>query len=121
MLIYIIRRTVDGTLLVTVHPVGHSDKNQMLPHVGIHSPTGPADLALSLLAHHFCESPRQIREEWSGRLSRHSRALELYQHFKHDVLANLKLLAGQHYELTSQMIDEWLRERQTTPASGGPA
>ena len=102
-----------------------------LPHVIIHNAPGfetgyagegPADLALSILAHHFHETPEEIRNEWFHyRFSDthpHSKALELHQAFKLKFICTRPLERGAHYELTSEEIDQWIQSGQEKTAPG---
>ena len=84
--------TAKSTVVVTVN-------GQPLRHIVRHSPTGlnwgyggsgPADLALSILAHYLGD-PEAVDS--------------LYQQFKWDVIANL----GDHWVLTGAEIAAWLR------------
>ena len=92
-----------------------------VPHVVIHNAPGfetgyagegPADLALSILSHHFHETPEEIRNEWFHyRFSDdrpHSKALALHQDFKLAFICPRPLERGAHYEITSEEIDTWI-------------
>ena len=71
-----------------------------LPHIPIHSPvglewgfqgSGPADLSLSILAHHFGESKKQVIVYYNrplGDEKTKSKAVEYHQEFKRRVIAN---------------------------------
>ena len=88
-----------------------------LPHIVCHSPTGfetgyagsgPSDLALAILADHFGEGDRQVRE---GLGDRASRAVQLYGLFKWDFIAPRQLKVGETYTITSDEIEAWLQAR----------
>ena len=88
-----------------------------LPHIVCHSPTGfetgyggsgPSDLALAILADHFGEGERHVREG-IGRGA--SRAVQLHNLFKFDFIAVRPLLIGEAYTITSQEIDDWLARK----------
>jgi len=81
-----------------------------LHHVKRHSPdgfewgyggSGPADLALSLLADYFGERPRKF----DGRAYEQNRCLALYQSFKVDFIA---AAPREGFTITSDQIVEWL-------------
>ncbi|MPZ50643.1 MAG: hypothetical protein GEU75_15325 [Dehalococcoidia bacterium] len=82
--------------------------------VTYHSPTGiewgyagsgPADLALSILADYFGETPQQVqvalRSLWSAR----SKAAALHQRFKEDFLAQER---RDEWQIRADVIDAWL-------------
>ena len=88
-----------------------------LPHIPVHSPSGfnagylgsgPADLAVSILAHYFGEFPQQVLDAWGG--SGESRALVMHQQFKRDIVASILLADGESYGLTSEQVGHWLAE-----------
>ena len=88
-----------------------------LPHIVYHSPTGfetgyggsgPSDLALAILADHFGESERTVRQGLAGRASR---AVHLYQLFKFDFIVSRQLTVGASYTITSEEIEAWLAVR----------
>ncbi len=81
-----------------------------LPHVKRHSPdgfewgyggSGPADLALSLLADYFGERPRKF----DGNAYEQHRCLALYQSFKAHFIA---AAPREGFAITSDQIAEWL-------------
>jgi hypothetical protein len=88
-----------------------------LRHVVVHSPTGfewgyggsgPADLALSILADHFGEhqkARRRFSEEGV------ERAWRLHQHFKWDFVAKLPQEADE-WAIGSMFIDAWVARRE---------
>ena len=82
---------------------------QPLPHIMRHSPTGfswgysgsgPADAALSILAHHFGETDQDVK---TGR----SKAAVLYQAFKNEWIA--KYPQTLDFQLTSMEIETCLK------------
>lgn len=82
-----------------------------LPHVVLHSPTGiewgyggsgPADLALSLLADHLGETPTRSQLEHGL-----SVAWALHQHFKAEVVARWP---HEGFELTHLQIERFLKQ-----------
>ena len=108
-----------GDNLPAMIPQGPSMR---LPHVVIHNSPGfetgyagegPADLALSILSHHFHETPEEIRNEWFHyRFSDdrpHSKALALHQDFKLAFICTRPLERGGHYDITSEEIDLWIQ------------
>jgi hypothetical protein len=87
---------------------------QELTHIPFHSPdgfewgyagSGPADLALAILADHFGERPEfvlaALRSLWAPR----SRAAALHQDFKCEFIARLN---GDDWRLDSNAIEAWL-------------
>ena len=85
----------------------------LLKHVVFHSPTGfswgyggsgPADLALSVLADHFGEHPTED-DLCHGR----PRCWQLHQPFKWNFIASLPF--GEAFELHSTQIESWLAEQ----------
>jgi hypothetical protein len=85
----------------------------LLKHVVFHSPTGfswgyggsgPADLALSILADHFGENPTE-NDLYHGR----PRSWQLHQPFKWRFIANLPM--GDIFELHSTQIERWLADQ----------
>lgn len=103
--IYRGRRWEDGRTSVTVgvREPEHESTFALAHHVR-HSPdgfnwgyggSGPAELARCILIDHF---------EGQG-----PRIESLYQDFKAEVIAPLQ---GESFELTSEQIDEWVRERE---------
>lgn len=109
MIVYIVERTEYGNVKAWWR-APHCAKYP-LPHVAAHSPTGfetgyggsgPADLALSILAHHFGETDE---------VAKSGKAWALHQDFKRDVIAMEDPSAGESYELTSELIEQWLESR----------
>ncbi len=100
------RRLADGRVEVTVD-------GRPLRHVALHSPTGfewgyggsgPADLALSILADHLGENPSR-RDLDAGR----SRAWQLHQEFKWAFIAPLERKSD--WVILGSEIEAWLRGR----------
>lgn len=95
---YIAERIV-GLPIVSVENQDGSGKFG-LPHISIHSPSGfefgyggsgPADLAIAILAHHFGESKAQVQAYWYrplGDENAKSKAIDYHQEFKRQVVAN---------------------------------
>ncbi len=90
---------------VHVHP---------LPHVELHSPTGmewgypgsgPADLALSILADFFGEEPAAVRAAGRTWHAEPSLAWLLHQTFKAEVVGHL---TGSAWRLTGWDVQQWL-------------
>ena len=127
---YRVERQKDGEIIVGGYPTGTKDflppgiepsAFMRVPHVVIHNAPGfetgyagegPADLALSILARHFHETPEEIRNEWfhfrfSGDRPR-SKALALHQEFKLAFICTRPLERNAHYEITSEEIDTWI-------------
>jgi len=99
MKIYKGQKSAIGPSAVWVIDPGGKVASYPLPHIERHSPdgfnwgyggSGPADLALSILA------------DYAGR----DFAEKHYQRFKHDVIAN----AGQELMVTDSMIEDWAYE-----------
>jgi len=107
---YVMSRRPDGTAVAMVCDyVAHFYRQ--LPHVVRHSPdgfewgymgSGPADLALSILADHLGETPSES-EINSGRF----RAWGLHQDFKSQIVGGMP--RAEAWTITSQAIDEWLK------------
>jgi len=109
---YIAQRKPDGRA-VTVQPL--NAEPYPLPHICYHSPTGfewayggsgPADLALSILADHFSEPA-------DGEALFNSQAWQLHQRFKWDIIAPAHHIG---FILHTSDITQWLAE-QTTEAA----
>lgn len=118
-----------------------ADSSYSLEHIIHHSPTGfefgyngsgPADLALSILADHFSESAKvklQLKSPWQdcphcidgeyptthqlcftchgeGSLLIDTKTLKLYQSFKEDWITNLN---QNHHSIDSNQIDRWVQ------------
>lgn len=97
-----------------------------LQHCVVHSPTGfetgyggsgPADLALSILADHF-DVPAARMERWAGSLAVRedaaaSRVWGLHQDFKRDFICARALGAGEAYTITAQAIIAWCAVKHT--------
>jgi hypothetical protein len=96
-------------------------KPYLLKHIVFHSPTGfswgyggsgPADLALSILADQLGENPTEDDLYW-GR----PYCWQLHQSFKWDFIA--KLPFGEAFELSDTQIESWL-ESQEPPKTQSP-
>lgn len=91
--------------------VVENQSSRRLPHVVLHSPdgyewgyagSGPADLALSILADYFGEPAQTVKE------GRNSKAYRLHQSFKDKFLTNADKL---NLKITSEQIVDWLESR----------
>lgn len=111
---YRIWRRVDGVVGCDVLVDGQRARS--LPHVVCHSPagfeagysgSGPADLALSILAHYFAEAPtrRQVRQGAC-------RCWAPHQDFKVAFITPLVLVPGQAAVLPLAAIQAWLEARR---------
>jgi hypothetical protein len=119
---YTVIRGTSGEIGVTVK---HDEKPPyLLKHCVYHSPTGmetgyggsgPADLALSILADYFGIEPRKIEAINKRALGLDDTVnhapLKLHQDFKFHFIASRPLQPGQSYELSGAEIAEWLRGR----------
>lgn len=104
---YVGRRPGRGSAVVEVgwhDPDGLGRRFEPLPHMVRHSPTGmewgyggsgPSDLALSILAHHFGEDPLKDRD---------ARSNGLYMRFKEEIVSRLP----PEWSLLKSQIDHWL-------------
>lgn len=94
MTIYRATRNSNNDPIVTVHK-SPEDKGRPLTHINIHSPggfewgyygSGPSDLAIAILAHHFHENSQQVKGYWRRSIARYrgkgSKAIDLHQAFK---------------------------------------
>jgi Family of unknown function (DUF6166) len=108
--VYRISRRADGVLVCTV--VQRDREPYALRHVVCHSPagfecgysgSGPADLALSILADHFGEEPTPVQVR-RGEL----RAWAPHQAFKRDMVASLHLHRGQRAVIAGEDLERWL-------------
>lgn len=99
-----------------------------LKHCVVHSPTGfetgyggsgPADLALSILADHFGVPAARV-ERWAFSLATRkkdtaaSQVWDLHQAFKRDFICASHLGAGQTYTINEQAIIAWCTVKPTT-------
>lgn len=117
--IYRGKRTEDGVKVEMVNVTGGKKAVKPLRHVNYHSPdgfewgypgSGPADLALSILAHH-------LGEYWvNGAYLRRMRAgqkaplcWQFHQDFKNDVIARFY---GSAFEITSMDVHNWLMKQE---------
>lgn len=108
------QRAADGRALVWVNG------DRPLPHVVHHSPTGfewgyggsgPADLALSILALVIGEEQETVRI-FEGR-SCGARAWQLHQSFKREVVAGLEHDA---WSLSVGQVKQWIADREQLDA-----
>lgn len=108
------QRAADGRALVWVNG------DRPLPHVVHHSPTGfewgyggsgPADLALSILALVIGEEQETVRI-FEGRTCG-ARAWQLHQSFKREVVAGLEHDA---WSLSVGQVKQWLTDREQLDA-----
>jgi len=122
---YTVARGTDGTVRATVQEQENGGRLHAynLRHCVYHSPTGfetgyggsgPADLALSILADYFEVTPSQI-----DRANRKiglddepaDNALRLHQNFKFYMIAPRNIENGEQYSITSDDIDAWIKSR----------
>lgn len=98
-------------LTVEVQEAGES---RPLVHIPYHSPdgfewgyggSGPADLALSMLADYFHEAPGLIHAELAGSMGPRSAAYALHQAFKSEVIARQ---TGDTFRLNETEIARWV-------------
>jgi hypothetical protein len=96
-----------------------------LHHYAYHSPdgfewgyvgSGPADLALAILAHHFGERPTRAGLMKTGAAERYQ-SYKYHQVFKDDFVAGW----GDTWQLTSDQIEAWLLHQQTQAFSARTA
>lgn len=115
---YRIVRRREGDIWCRVDAVCHSEP---IKHVVFHSPSGfeqgdgygAADLALSILADWFEESPEDVMAFIYGESKKEIRSVGLHQKFKEDFIASIpKLKVGERAFIQSKEIEEWL-EKQT--------
>jgi hypothetical protein len=101
---YLIQRN-KGICVATVFENGHFV--YPLKHVKVHSPggfesgyegSGPADLALSILADYFDEAPRKVKSDTSH-------AFPLHQEFKRIFIAPRQINEGESYTISSEDLD----------------
>ena len=122
---YEITRSTSGQVGVLVHHIENRVRNAtLLKHCVLHSPTGfeigyggsgPADLAVSILADFFGAEPERVRSVWTkalGLLSDNPAhdAIRLHQLFKRDFIQNTILAAGDSYFINGDEIAEWVSE-----------
>lgn len=119
---YRIERTGEGGIVAKV-VAEHGE--YVLPHIVCHSPTGfetgyggsgPADLALAILADHFGESEGTVRE---GYRQGPSRAVQFHQRFKVAFIALHALQAGESYTIKDFQISEWVEKTRVLSAGAG--
>ena len=67
--------------------------------------SGPADLALSLLADFFDETPERVRDALRSLWAPRSKAAALHQRFKSEFLANEQ---RDDWQIRADVIDVWL-------------
>ena len=142
MKIYKVTRAPGGVITERVICVVKQDKAfpepiaYHLPHVVFHSPTGfecgyggsgPADLALSIMADHWGVDPKTMRQRIRGWTGEHGHAADgvagCYQDFKFEFIAAMHLKLGETAQITSYQIADWLAARflavEQAAAKGG--
>lgn len=124
---YTVIRNRDSQIGVTVTEtnISGNTRTYLLPHCVYHSPTGmetgyggsgPADLALSILADYFGVTAikiKAIRDKALGFMDHNNshRPLKLHQNFKFDVIAGRRIETGESYQITGDEICEWLKSQ----------
>lgn len=107
------RRNEHGDTNVYVSPRGDQAHVYGLPHIPHHSPTGfewgyggsgPADLALAILADYFGETPEAVKASLETVWAPRTKTQALYQGFKWTLVAGF----GADWSLTAEQIEEWL-------------
>jgi len=130
MKLYRVSRGSAGDILVCVlegRSLLHAklEDGYRLPHVVVNSTgfetgyggSGPADLALAILIDHFAEPPTARRDLRLGPIpgaDPQGRAYRLHQEFKWDVIAGQQLRPGEHYDIDTAFIEEWLGRKGKT-------
>lgn len=119
---YTVIRSSSGQLgaTVTQREGPNVFSNAPLAHCVFHSPTGfetgysgsgPADLALSILADHFGASTQDVKraiKSWSWQNEGSAGfALEYHQRFKEHFIAGRKLYVDESYNITTEEIIDW--------------
>lgn len=93
---------------------------QPLRHVLYHSPggfewgyggSGPADLALSILAHYFGENDVNSTSLFKMKIGQEPKCWHYHQNFKWDAIAPLPRTTGSSWQITTGDIGGWV-ERQ---------
>lgn len=121
---YTVVRSSSGEIGVLIKS-NESKNAKILQHVAMHSPTGmetgyggsgPADLAVSILADFFGVTPERIKRVWrkSWGLTADNAAtdaIKLHQLFKRDFIARKKLDPGESYVITSEEIKAWIARK----------
>ncbi len=128
----VIRSTSGQVGCVVSDPTGPLAGARLLPHCAYHSQTGfetgysgsgPADLALSILADHFHATPEQIehvaRHGFLGKSHGAEKALLFHQSVKFRFIACAELKPGESYVVTAGDIDAYIEE--ITRRDGVPA
>ena len=122
---YTISRNRGGEVACTVSrstPNGGETAVTLLRHCVYHSPTGfetgyggsgPADLALSILADFLGVSPEKVKKvlDKALTLSSHNAShvpLKMHQMFKSDFIARHKLEPGDSYNIAGDEIARWI-------------
>lgn len=107
-------RDENGTHVVVVR----SNRKSPLRHIEYHSEdfswgysgSGPADLALSILAHHLGET--WVNGPYIKRLRifhKQPLCLQFHQAFKRDVISALD---GNEFEISSNQVNDWLLKQE---------
>lgn len=135
MKVYRVKR-YDASLVDCRVTVDHKPSYQLI-HVPAHSVSGfncgylgsgPGDLALSILVDYFEEDTHETLKAFQGNPGRFgragtvaklrsfhkgesdiaSRAVILHQQFKEDIVCQIVLKDGEHYDLSEAQIGNWL-------------
>lgn len=129
MKVYEITRSTSGQIGVLVK--ADNRNATLLKHCNLHSPdgfetgysgSGPADLAVSILADYFGVEPKRVenvyKKAWSLEDNHASRAIHLHHLFKAHFIAPRKLEKGQSYKISGHEISTWLVHlKNDTPAA----
>ena len=122
---YTIIRSTSGQVGCTVDP-GNGCNRYLLKHCVVHSPTGfetgyggsgPADLAVSILADFLGATPQRIDHVWRNALGylknkdAGHKALRLHQLFKSHFIVPRAIQPGQSYEISGAEIASWITEQ----------
>jgi hypothetical protein len=116
---YTDRADAAGAVVYLVEDPEATPRTYLLRHLRVHSPSGmnhgyggsgPADLALSILADYLGEAtaipPHDDYDPAIARRIERTTAWALHQHFKWDVIARLDQAAG--FTLVGDLIAAWL-------------
>jgi hypothetical protein len=115
---YVVTRSMDGPVLLTAND---GRAVYRVPHCVYHSPggfetgyagSGPADLALAILADYYCADPKEIALALRGAVlgdTNAYRAIRFHHEFKFEVVARRQLDPGQSWIITDAEVAQFLR------------